>query len=233
MNKAFIIPAILLFTACGNDPQETAGTGSEHTPTSTTTAASTEDPRDTWQQPAEVLRMIEEGQEDKNLTGKVVADLFCGDGYFTMKLLERGATVIAIDNDEQTVMALKERAMAAGIPEDRLKVRVTAPGEPGITMNEADLALCVNRYTNIPERVEYLKKVYAGLRSHHQLFIIDFKQIETPVGPPMETRMAVEPIMDELMMAGYQDVAASSGTLPYQFIMVGQDVWEANTAPLQ
>ena len=97
MNKAFIIPAILLFAACGNDPQGTAGTGSENTPTSTTTAASTEDPRDTWQQPAEVLRMIEEGQADKNLTGKVVADLFCGDGYFTMKLLERGATVIAID----------------------------------------------------------------------------------------------------------------------------------------
>ena len=41
------------------------------------------------------------------VNGKTVADLFVGDGYYTMKLLEAGAKVIASDDDPRNIEALR------------------------------------------------------------------------------------------------------------------------------
>ena len=41
------------------------------------------------------------GGVEQSVKGKLVADLFAGDGYMTVKLLEAGANVIAITNTDR------------------------------------------------------------------------------------------------------------------------------------
>ena len=212
---------VLLLAACGGGEIES----NPPTPTAATPVPKTTEPapvdvndRHTWQKPEEIFRVM------GTLQGRTVAELFAADGYFTFKLLEKGANVIAIVNDPAAAEALNKRKAEMGLGDDRLKVRVVPAGDPGIGMAEADLALCVNHYANVPDRVGFFKRVRDGLKPPHQLFVIDFKAVDTPVGPPLETRMDVEAIMNELGEARYDDVAAHSGMLPYQFVMVGQDV---------
>ncbi|MBK7286630.1 MAG: DUF1698 domain-containing protein [Flavobacteriales bacterium] len=83
------------------------------------------------------------------LQGKVVADMFAGDGYYTWKLLGAGARVLAIDDNPANIAALEARKKAEGIGDERLLVRLTPPGVTGLIPNEVDLALIIR---NTPVR---------------------------------------------------------------------------------
>lgn len=231
--KQAIWPSLLLFAlaACGGQGTDAGnntppGAGAEapaNTAGTPSTTASADD-RDAWQKPEVVLDLI---AFDGPLNGRTVAHLFAGDGYFTFKLAERGARVIAIVGDQGAADALTAERDRRGYTSEQVEVRVMAPGTTGLGMEEAELALFASSYAAVPDRVAFFRQVRNGLRSPHRLWVIDFLTQESPVGPPMELRMPITAIMDELGEAGYADVASRSNMLPYQFIMVGQDVIEA------
>lgn len=228
MKKPSLPVLILLVMASCNGGG--AGPGSTGTSTADNNASVTTeakdaliaDERDSWQHPEEVLEVL------GDLQGKVVADLFAEDGYWTFRLAARGARVIAVVSDEAQAQELRRLCEEQGLGNDRVEVRV-ATGSPGLGMEEADMALASTSYVTILDRPTYFEQLRAGLKDPNRFFLVDFKQMQSPVGPPSEYRVPVEGVLEELSSFGFSDVAAHSGKLPYQFILLAQDYTEMPT----
>jgi len=153
------------------------------------------------------------------VSGKTVADLFAGDGSYTFRLLEAGARVIAIETDQAALKAIEAKAQELGFGPDKLITRLVKDGDPGITTGEVDRALCTRTFLTIQDRVVFFSRVKAGLAAKGQLIIVDFLQEQTPMGPPMELRVNVEQIMDELEPCGFTDIGGYTKKIPYRFIV--------------
>lgn len=212
--------ALLLTIGCGENGQQTPSTPSTGTPGQP--AAPANATADDWHN-TDTLFTIMGGVQ-----GKVVADLFAGDGYYTWKLIDAGARVIAIDDDAGSIAALEQEKKARGIGDDRLLLRVTPAGTPGLLANEADMALCTRPYLTINDRQAFFTQVRQGLKPPRRVFIVDFLAEQTPVGPPMDQRAGQEMVMGEMSTFGFTDIGAYSKTLPYRFVLFAQDFQEVN-----
>lgn len=225
--RSIVVPALLVLLSIGCDTTSTkeqpggASTGQGATPGNTRSPEVVANDRDSWQRPHELMQMI--GPDIKGMT---VADLFAGDGYFTFKLIEAGANVIAIENDPEKVARLEERKRELGLGDDRLRIRAVPVGDPGIANAEADVALITHRYTGIKNKASYISRLRQGLVPPRPLFIIEWQYRETPVGPPLEERMPLENLMDEVGELGYSDIGAHSAKMPYQVIFLATDYME-------
>lgn len=176
--------------------------------------------RDAWQKPQEVFLLM-----GNDLRGRTIADLVAGDGYFTFKLIEVGANVIAISDDQRQLDAIEARKREMKLGDDRLRTRLSPKGDPGLAPDEVDACLLVHSYVSIPNKKEYLTKVYQGTRMPKPLFILEWLYGETPMGPPMTDRMSSEKIMDDIGLAGYTDVGTYSAKIPHQaFIFASHQV---------
>ena len=164
-----------------------------------------------------------------NLEGKVVADLFAGDGYYTWKLLGAGARVLAIDVDPANIAALQARKTAEGIGDDRLIVRATASGNVGLLPNEADYALITREVSTLGDRPTWFAQLFSGVKPPTTIYIVNFLPGSTEVGPPLNQRMSYETLRDELQTYGFTDVGILYKRLPYRYILfarVAQDTPE-------
>jgi len=161
-----------------------------------------------------------------DLRGRRVADLFAGDGHYTLALLNAGATVFAMENDQARLDALVEKAKVAGYGPDRLIVRLVSEGDPGIRPGEVDRALCTRTYSTIPvaERIPYFTRVHEALGHEGQLFVVEYLPVQTPMGPPLEQRVSESVIMDELGPAGFSDVISWSQKLPYRYVIQAMEL---------
>lgn len=222
MRQFLIISSVLAFAACSPD----AGSGTPDTtaPANTATVpaktASSTAERDAWQKPQEVFYLM--GNE---LRGRTVADLAANDGYFTFKLIEVGANVIAIDDDPAALAAIEARKKEMGLSDERLRTRLSPVGDPGLAPEEVDACLLVCDFVRIPNRRDFLTKVFQGTREPKPLFILEWLPGEMAMGPPAVERISSERVMDELGPAGYTDMGAYSAKIPYQaFIFASHQV---------
>lgn len=232
MRLSAIAVLMFLLAACDTtekDAPEVTTSSTSSTATTSSTAPSAVAPvtsdRDSWQRPHELIQMI-----GPDIKGMIVADLFADDGYFTFKLIEAGANVIAIENDPAKVAKLEARKRELALGDDRLRIRAVPVGDPGITNGEADVALITHRYTGIQNKASYIPRLREGLAPPRPLFIIEWQYRETPVGPPLEQRMPLENLMDEVGELGYSDIGAHSAKMPYQVIFLATDYIELDDA---
>src|SRR5262245_47461739 len=116
----------LLAAACGGDQPTDNNGGNTNTASSQPPAHTPDD----WHTCDSLFAMM------GGVKGKVVADLFVGDGYYTMKLLEAGARVIAMDDDPRNVEAITAKKNEMGIGDDRLIIRSSTAGAPNLSLNE-------------------------------------------------------------------------------------------------
>jgi hypothetical protein len=214
-----LLPVLVLLMSCSDAPEQ----ATDRPKAPAALGPVTED-RDTWQKP-EVLQELMGGE----LNGVVVADLFAGDGYYTFKLIEGGANVIAIDNDPANIAKLEQRKRELGLGDDRLRIRAVPVGDPGLTSGEADVALLTHRYGSIQDKGSYITRLRQGLRHPRPLYIIEWQFRETPIGPPMEERFPSDGIMEELGAYGYSDIGALGDKLPYQVVLIATDYIELDS----
>lgn len=171
--------------------------------------------RDAYQQPAKVMEYLGE------LNGKTVMDIGAGSGYFSVKLAEKGAKVIAADVNEEFQEHIKKR-----IKEDNLnniELRKIPFDGPALAKNEADMVLIVNTYHHIENRTDYFAKVLNGLVPKGELLVIDFfKTEDVPVGPPMHHKISIDGVVSELKKAGFTSFEVVVDLLPYQYIVKAQ-----------
>jgi len=176
-------------------------------------AKSFDDPaRDAWQMPARVIEALKLPEDAS------VADIGAGTGYFSIRLAKvvpRG-TVYAVDIETKMLEHIRQRA--AGLA---LANVVTVQGDsvsPRLP-KAVDLALVVDTYHHIPNRVAFFKGLASkGLTASGRVAIIDFRK-DAPDGPPPEFRFEAAQIIDEMTKAGYR-LDVNHGFLPRQHFLV-------------
>ena len=173
--------------------------------------------RERWQKPELVLDVFGE------LGGKTVVEVGSGTGFFTRRLARRGARVLALDISPEVLVELDSLNAAELDAEDYARIDATlAPADdPSLDPDEADAALLVNTFMYIRDGGDYLRRLRRGLTPGAVIVIVDFKGVETPVGPPVASRMPAGEVAAALRAAGFREVGVDEGMLDYQYVVTG------------
>ena len=172
--------------------------------------------RDAWQKPDQVVGAL--GLK----AGETACDIGSGPGYFTLRLARAvgpSGFVYAIDVEARMLQALRERL-------ERARVRNVAPvlalsDDPLLPPGACDVVLVVNTYHFFPDRAGYLKRLRQSLKPHGRVVNIDYHRRPTPIGPPLDHRVARETFLKEAQAAGLV-LAGEQSFLPYQYFLVLQ-----------
>jgi len=175
-----------------------------------------EDPdRKSWQNPQLVIEKL------GDISGKTIADIGAGTGYFTFRLAPFAQKVIAIDIDSRFLSYIEDKRDQS--PEEiyqKIEIRLSHPEDPLLKNSETDIVLIVNTFHFINNRIDYLKKVKLGIRDGGKLVIVDFKEGSMPVGPSEDTKISPSMVVDEVMKSGFGDVNIDLTSLQYQYIII-------------
>lgn len=167
-----------------------------------------------WQRPGRVVRLLGLRR------GQTVCEVGAGSGYFTLRLARavgpRGR-VFAVEAEPRILAILRQRLAKA-------RVRNVTPvlaldDDPLLPAACCDLALVVNTYHHFPDGPAYLRTLARTLRPGGRLANIDFHRRETPVGPPVEQRVARETFLADARRAGL-GLVLEFDPLPYQYFVV-------------
>ncbi|MEM8890642.1 MAG: class I SAM-dependent methyltransferase [Bacteroidota bacterium] len=169
--------------------------------------------RNAYQKPDEVLKFL------GDLSGKKIIDIGAGSGYFSVRLAELGAKVIAADVDDEFQAYIKKRIEDNGLEELGIELRKIPYDSPSLEKGEVDMVLIVNTYHHIEDRLPYFKQVLEGIAEGGELVIIDFFKRDTPVGPPLNHKIAKDVVVKELKEAGFTEIEENTELLEYQYIL--------------
>jgi 2-polyprenyl-3-methyl-5-hydroxy-6-metoxy-1,4-benzoquinol methylase len=175
-----------------------------------------EDPqRAAWQKPEQVIALL------GDLSGKTIADIGAGSGYFDFPLAEKAEKVIAIDIDRRFLDYIEDKnnALPQKLP---IETRLAEEDDPHLAYGEADMVIIVNTYHHIENRPDYFNDVRKKLKPNGSLIVVDFFKREAPVGPPVEMKLSGETVTGELRKAGFEDLSLDTNTLPYQYIIIAK-----------
>lgn len=177
-------------------------------------AKSFEDPeRDKWQKPEEVIRQL--GIKSDS----TVVDLGAGTGYFSIRIAKAypEAKIIAADIEPDMVAWLEKEAKERKLPNlSAYKIDASKPEIP----NKASLALMVDTFHHIDNRVDYLKNLAFSLAPKGQVALIDFTKA-SPIGPPPKHRIEPEEAIAQFKAAGYE-LQKRFDDLPNQYFLLFQ-----------
>lgn len=175
--------------------------------------------RDVWQNPRVVIRKL------GDLTGKVIADIGAGQGYFSSYIANHSdiEKVIAIDIDKEAINFIETvKITFEEQVRNRIETRLVPPHDANLKDHEVDIALIVNTYVYFDDPLDYLRRLKSGIKPDGQLVIVDFKKRKTPKGPPMDYRVAIGEVEQALLQAGYVDIDSDDQTLDYQYIITAR-----------
>ena len=167
--------------------------------------------RDAWQMPEKVIEAL------KLKSGQTVADIGAGTGYFSVRLAKAnpGLKVYGVDIESSMVNYLRSRATKEGLPNI---TSVLAQADSANLPTAIDLALIVDTYHHIPNRVDYFRKLSASLKVGGRVAIVDFKP-ESTMGPPKEFHFTAEKIREELRQAGFRQIEKLDFLPEQQFLI--------------
>jgi len=174
-----------------------------------------EDPgRARWQRPLQLVRALGLRR------GQTVAEIGAGSGYLVRRLARavgpRGR-VYAVDAEPRMLPILLGRLHRAGI--GNVTPVLGRDDDPLLPDGACDLVLVVNTYHHFPGGPRYLRRLARLLRAGGRLVNVDFDRRETPVGPPLERRIARETFLRDAERAGLRLVRDVT-FLPYQYCVV-------------
>lgn len=177
-----------------------------------------EDPgRVNWQNPDKVIEKM------GNLSGKKVADIGVGTGYFAFRLVRKGASVIGIDIEDKFLEYIENRKSdLPGSLSEKITTRLTVPDDPNLSPSEVDWVLIVNTYYILNNRRSYLQKIRQGLKPGGKLIVVDYKSGDMPVGPSEEEKIKANDAVTEMEDAGFHIIDKDLNSLQYQYIIVAQ-----------
>ena len=167
-----------------------------------------------WQKPAAVIRALGVRR------GQVVADVGAGPGYFALRLARAvgpSGHVYAVDAEPVILEVLRERITAARA---RNVTPVLGRGDdPLLPAGRCDLVLIVDTYHHFDDGPAFLRRAAQALVRGGRLVNIDFARRATPVGPPVDHRVAREDFIRDARRAGLA-LMAEHRFLPHQYFLV-------------
>lgn len=167
-----------------------------------------------WQKPNAVVKAL--GLHP----GHTVGEIGAGPGYFTVRLARAVGSrghVFAVDPEPRMLGRLAARLA-------RSRVRHVTPvlgrdDDPHLPAGSCDLVLVVNTYHHFPDGPAFLRRLVRALRPGGRLANVDFHRRETPVGPPVEHRVAREAFLRDARRAGLR-LVGERDFLPYQYFLI-------------
>lgn len=174
--------------------------------------AKLEDPaRAEWQKPDVVVAAL--GLR----AGQTVGEIGGGPGYWSLRLARKvgpRGRVYAVDVEPRLLEVLRQRLV------ERTVRNVTPvlglPEDPLLPAGSCDVVLMVNTYHHLPDGPAYLRRLARALRGGGRIVNVDYHKRETPVGPPVEHRVARERFLADARRAGLA-LAAEHNVLPHQY----------------
>ena len=171
-----------------------------------------EDPhRARWQRPARSIRAL--GLRP----GQTVAEIGAGSGYLARRLARAvgpQGRVYAVDVEPRMLPVFLERLHRARI--GNVTPVLGRDDDPLLPERAFDVVLVVNTYHHFPGGPRYLRRLARLLGPGGRLVNVDFHRRETPVGPPLERRIARETFPRRAGLRLVREVAF----LPYQYCLV-------------
>lgn len=169
------------------------------------------------QKPDEVIKLL------GNIEGKKILDIGAGSGYFSYRMADQGADVIAGDVNDEFLTYLKTKNAKTKRTKGSVTPKKLPFDSPSLAVNEIDDVIIVNTYHHIEDRPNYFKKVLNGLKPGGKLMVVDFKKKhfdEKVEGPPYEMRIAASRVMQELTDAGFTRFKTNTSLLPFQYVLM-------------
>ena len=171
--------------------------------------------RATWQKPAFIVGKLGE------ISGKTIADIGSGTGYFTFHLAHLNAKVLAIDIDPDMLKFIddyKEKLPAEFIP--NIETRLAKPNNPMLQPSEIDHALIINTIGYIDNLSDYLGTLRTGIAKGGKIVIVDYKSGSADVPAPTDGKIVdLLTLEKDLEMAGYSDIIIDDTSLKYQYVV--------------
>ena len=170
-----------------------------------------------WQKPNEVIALF------GNLEGKTVMDLGAGSGYFTFRLANHGAHVIAADVNDEFQESIQEKLGKEDLKElrNKIELRKVPYDSPMLQREEVDGILLVNTYHHIDDRIQYMKNALPGIKKGGRVVIVDFKT-GTPYGPPDSHKLDLMEAANEMLEVGFTRLIIDVGMLDRQYVIIGE-----------
>ncbi|MBK9271706.1 MAG: class I SAM-dependent methyltransferase [Saprospiraceae bacterium] len=173
--------------------------------------------RTIWQKPFLIIDLLEP------LDQKVVADIGAGSGYFTFRFIHKAKKVIAVEIDSTLIELMNaEKDYYDQELQRKYEARLATPDDSKLKDDEVDIVFISNTYTYLENRMEYLKNLKPKLKADGILVIVDFKKKMTPIGPPLDQRLAQGDVESELVLAGYHIAKSDDISLEYQYIIIAE-----------
>lgn len=171
--------------------------------------------REAWQKPDEIMDAL--GIAD----GSRVADIGAGAGWFTIRLARRvgpNGMVIAQDVQRQMLEAVRRRVAREGLL--NVETRLGSDSNPNLPSGSLDAVLVVDVYSEVNDRVTFLRNLSAALKPAGRIGIVNYKPGRGGPGPsPAEgERVSADAVEQDAQAAGLKVVGRQ--TLLYQYLLV-------------
>jgi predicted methyltransferase len=170
--------------------------------------------RDIWQRPDQVMDALAIAE------ASIVADIGAGGGWFTVRLARRvgpNGLVYAEDVQAEALTAISRRVAAEGLT--NVKTVMGQGSDPRLPAGKLHAALMVDAYSEIEDRVTFLRNLAKSLRPDGRIGVVDFTLEGGGPGPPTEERVSPESVIREAANAGLRLLSRET-FLEYQYFLI-------------
>ena len=159
-----------------------------------------------WPDPTETLRRL-------GIDGGTLADVACGDGYFTAPAADLVDRVYAVDLDADLLGDLEDRARAAAV--DNVEpIQGDARTLPSLLPEPAEMVLFANTLHGIDDGTAFAETVRTALAADGRFVVINWHDrppaettvLGEPRGPPADLRMSPSTTANAVEPAGFRTV---------------------------
>jgi len=150
----------------------------------------------------------------------VCVEIGAGTAFFSIAFLKRSgsSTVYACDLSEVMIDWIRENVSPAYLQIIPVKSEEhTLPLDDGI----ADLVFMIALHHELDNPSLTLAEAYRLLKPDGTIFIVDWKKMEMPEGPPADIRCLPEQVKGQMVNAGFTDVAMYDD-MQKHFLIVGK-----------
>ncbi len=152
--------------------------------------------------------------------GQVVADVGCGNGFYTFRLAELvgpKGKVLAVDIQPEMLAMLREESERRGGAENVVPVLGTLV-DPRLAEGSVDLAFLVDVYHEFSNPEEMLAAIRKSLKPDGRIVLVEFRLEDPEVPIKLLHKMSKEQMRKELGANGF-DVDEEYDALPWQHVV--------------
>ena len=142
--------------------------------------------------PQNILKLL-------SLTGaETVVDFGAGTGMYTVPVAQAlpDGRVLAVDEHDELLAYLRDKLAAADVPEGRVTVVATRENRVPLPDGGADRVLIINVLHHIWDEPAALGELRRLLAPGGRLVVVEFAQMERPVGPPNDHVLSWEELRE-------------------------------------